>query len=50
MPRPSKCRRVCAAPRCTHFEPQNAAAAEPVVMQVDEFEALTLEAASQEED
>ena len=42
MPRPSKCRRVCAAPRCTRFEPQNADAAEPVVLQVDEFETLRL--------
>ena len=42
MPRPSKCRRVCAAPRCTRFEPQNAASVEPVELQVDEFEALRL--------
>ena len=42
MPRPSKCRRVCAAPRCTRFEPQNAASAQPVELQVDEFEALRL--------
>ena len=42
MPRPSKCRRVCAPPRCTRFEPQNAACVEAVELQVDEFEALRL--------
>lgn len=43
MPRPSKCRRVCARPRCTHFEPRGAGVdAESVVLQVDEFEALRL--------
>lgn len=43
MPRPSKCRRVCAAPRCTRFEPHDSHAdAEAVVLQVDEFETLRL--------
>lgn len=43
MPRPSKCRRVCAHPRCTHFEPRGAAAGtEPVTLHVDEFEAVRL--------
>ena len=43
MPRPSKCRRVCARPRCTHFEPQGVdAGAEAVALQVDEFEAMRL--------
>ncbi|HIQ81651.1 MAG TPA: DUF134 domain-containing protein [Candidatus Pullichristensenella stercorigallinarum] len=42
MPRPRKCRRVCAAPRCTRFEPFGAADAEAVVLQVDEFETLRL--------
>lgn len=42
MPRPRKCRRVCAAPRCTRFEPPGAENAEAVVLQVDEFEALRL--------
>ena len=44
MPRPVKCRRVCGHPRCTHFEPRGmqGARAEPVVMQVDEYETVRL--------
>ena len=53
MPRPRKCRRVCAHPRCTRFEPRDVAVeAQPVVMHVDEFEAVRLmdyEGTTQEE-
>lgn len=44
MPRPSKCRRVCAHPRCVRFDPRDAelAGAEPVVMRLDEYECVRL--------
>ncbi|NLD59714.1 MAG: DUF134 domain-containing protein [Clostridiales bacterium] len=42
MPRPRKCRRVCGHPRCDRFEPAYGNGAEPVVLQVDEFEAVRL--------
>ena len=43
MPRPVKCRRVCRLPETTEFSPRcERAAAEPVIMTVDEFEALRL--------
>lgn len=41
MPRPRKCRRVCALPGCTQFAPADSAGAD-VVMSVDEYEAIRL--------
>lgn len=42
MPRPKKCRRICALPRCSVFGPLEGAAAEPVEMAVEEYEAIRL--------
>ncbi len=42
MPRPCRCRRVCAEPACRRFEPQTPGAPEPVVLNVDEYEVLRL--------
>ena len=43
MPRPRKWRRVCAAPRCTHFSPSSGQGQHGVVeMTVDEYEAIRL--------
>ncbi len=44
MPRPLKCRLVCAAPRCTGFMPSGMSdcGEGAVVMSVDEYEALRL--------
>lgn len=44
MPRPTKCRRVCAMPRIERFGPQDDACAEggPILFTVDEYEAIRL--------
>lgn len=42
MPRPTKCRRVCYGPETLEFTPQNAAAREPIILTVDEYEAIRL--------
>ena len=44
MPRPRKCRRVCGLPKYSEFRPAGAAGedAEPVVLTVDEYEAIRL--------
>lgn len=43
MPRPQKCRRVCAMPRCGGFSPAGRPSeAPPVVLRVDEYEAIRL--------
>ena len=43
MPRPRKWRKVCAAPRCTHFSPSQGQNNDGVVeMTVDEYEAIRL--------
>ncbi len=42
MPRPRKCRRVCAMPKSSHFGPLNGSCCGEVVMTVDEYETLRL--------
>ena len=43
MPRPSKCRRVCAAPRQAEFGPAGCACGgQPVLLQLDEYEVIRL--------
>lgn len=42
MPRPKKCRRVCGLPKIGCFAPLNGGTAEPIVMTVDEYEAIRL--------
>ena len=42
MPRPKKCRRICALPRHTSFGPLEGAAEGQVEMAVEEFEAIRL--------
>ena len=42
MPRPKKCRRICALPRCSSFGPLEGAAEGQVEMAVEEFEAIRL--------
>ena len=42
MPRPKKCRRICAMPPSARFEPAGGSKAEPVVLTVEEFELLRL--------
>ena len=52
MPRPTKCRRVCSFPEVVEFSPTGETNGEPIVLTVDEFEALRLidmENLSQEE-
>ncbi len=52
MPRPTKCRRVCSFPEVVEFSPTGETNGEPIVLTVDEFEALRLidmESLSQEE-
>ena len=39
MPRPKKCRRICALPRCSSFGPLEGAADGRVEMAVEEYEA-----------
>lgn len=42
MPRPKKCRRICALPRCSSFGPLEGEHAEPVGMALEEYEAIRL--------
>lgn len=42
MPRPRKCRRVCAMPKSNRFGPLNGGCSGEVVMTVDEYETLRL--------
>lgn len=42
MPRPRKCRRVCALPRNTRFGPLDEAGGEAVIMSIDEYEVIRL--------
>lgn len=43
MPRPVKCRRVCALPRMTAFHPESIQTGkEPVVLTVDEYETIRI--------
>ena len=42
MPRPKKCRRICALPVHSSFGPLEGAAGEPVEMAVEEYEAIRL--------
>ena len=52
MPRPSKCRRVCCLPTNPGFQPVSPTRKDPVILTVDEYEAIRLidrERFSQEE-
>lgn len=42
MPRPRKCRRVCGLPQCWEFAPTTGQDREPVILTVDEYEAVRL--------
>lgn len=42
MPRSTKCRRVCHFPEALEFTPNAQSEAEPIVLTVDEFEAIRL--------
>lgn len=42
MPRPMKCRKVCRLPQHSEFGPQGVCGAQPVVLNVDEYEAIRL--------
>lgn len=44
MPRPKKCRHVCAMPACTKYGPLHSGApsGEPIQMSVDEFETIRI--------
>ncbi|MBE6988312.1 MAG: DUF134 domain-containing protein [Ruminococcaceae bacterium] len=42
MPRPVKCRKVCRMPEISVFAPQNCRKKTPVVLAVDEYEAIRL--------
>ena len=42
MPRPSRCRRICCEPEYVRFGPFGAKEAEPVILTVDEYEAIRL--------
>lgn len=42
MPRPKKCRRICALPRCSSFGPLEGERSEPVGMALEEYEAIRL--------
>lgn len=42
MPRPQKCRRICAKPRYRSFLPENCKDADTVVLSMDEFEVIRL--------
>ena len=42
MARPKKCRRVCQMPACRGFAPLGGTRGEPLVMTVDEYEAIRL--------
>ena len=42
MPRPKKCRRICALPRCSRFGPLDGAAESQVTLALEELEAIRL--------
>lgn len=42
MARPTRCRRVCAEPKCRGFAPQTVLAKERVILTVDEYEVIRL--------
>lgn len=42
MPRPRKCRRVCGLPNCWEFAPVGQQNRDPVILTVDEYEAIRL--------
>ena len=42
MPRPKKCRRICALPRCSRFGPLDGAAESQVALALEELEAIRL--------
>lgn len=42
MPRPKKCRRICALPRCSTFGPLEGEMPGPVAMALEEYEAIRL--------
>ena len=42
MPRPKKCRRICALPRCSRFGPLDGAAEGSVALALEELEAIRL--------
>lgn len=42
MPRPKKCRRVCALPQCSSFGPLDGGHPEPVGMALEEYETIRL--------
>ena len=42
MPRPSRCRRVCCEPLVRLFAPQGTEGTEPVVLLVEEYEAIRI--------
>ena len=42
MPRPRKCRRICALPGCVEFGPIDAGGSQVVEMTLDEYEAIRL--------
>lgn len=42
MPRPKKCRRICALPRCSGFVPLEGETAGPVELALEEYEAIRL--------
>ena len=42
MPRPPRCRRICNAPRVVRFGPCDAAESDPILLTLDEYEAIRL--------
>lgn len=42
MPRPQRCRRICALPEYTRFAPEGGADAEHITLTLDEYEAIRL--------
>ena len=42
MPRPSRCRRICAAPQVKTFCPNGCAEGEPILLTLDEYEVIRL--------
>ena len=48
MPRPKKCRRICALPRCSRFGPLDGAAESQVALALEELEALWAQAKAEE--
>ncbi|MEE1450998.1 MAG: DUF134 domain-containing protein, partial [Oscillospiraceae bacterium] len=42
MPRPPRCRRICGAPQVDTFRPNGCGDAEPILLTLDEYEAIRL--------